>query len=239
MKRHFGVFLSLVLVVMLSGVVGADFTEGLVNRWTFNDPKKPLVDDIGGVNLINRGGVKFEDGKAIFDGTSRSFLYSMDQKVNSQRFSGTKEFTIWVRFEVDSYPESDVIIRLVRRNLTGSVGNTTCGITLGATSVSAAVSSGSKSTGTPAGVTYKEKEPNSVALGFSPYLIRNYGNGVERIREIENLSINDKGAFTVGGLVNYNDDMTFSQVFIGRIDEIRIYDRLLTLEELNAIEPVK
>ena len=40
MKRHFGVFLSLVLVVMLSGVVGADFTEGLVNRWTFNDPKK-------------------------------------------------------------------------------------------------------------------------------------------------------------------------------------------------------
>ena len=60
----------------------------------------------------------------------------------------------------------------------------------------------------------------------------------KQIRELEDISINDVGVFTVGGFVNYDSDMAFSQVFIGRIDEIRIYDKLLTLEELNSIEAV-
>ena len=238
MKKYFIVFMSLLLVVIISGIVGADFTEGLVNRWTFNDQKKPLVDDIEGITLKNGGGVKFADGQAIFDGGSRSFLYSMDPKVNSERFSGSKEFTIWVKFQVDSYREGE-IIRLVRRNLAGSNSATTCGITLGTKSISVAVAEGSQTIGTPPGVEFSDNEPNVVAISFSPFLLRNYGNGVESIRELEDLSINDKGAFTVGGLVNYNADMSFTQIFIGSIDEIRIYDRLLTLEELNAIGAVK
>ena len=223
---------------MVTGIAGADFTEGLVNRWTFNDQKKLLVDDVGGVTLKNGGGVKFANGQAIFDGSSRSFLYSMDPRINSERFNGKKEFTIWVRFQVDAY-RGDEIMRLVRRNLKGNTASTTCGLTVSGDGVTSAVISGSSSTGTPAGVKFSDKEPNVVAMSFSPSLLRNYGNGVERIRELEDLSINDIGAFTVGGLVNYDADMLFSQAFIGYIDEIRIYDRLLTLEELNAIEAIK
>jgi hypothetical protein len=210
---------------------------GLIHRWTFNDEKSPLYDDIGGVTLKNGNGVKFADGQAIFDGSSRSFLYSMDPRINSECFSGKKEFTVWVRFEVDEY-RGDEIIRLVRRNLKGNYSNTTFGITIGNQSLSAAIVSGSQATGTPAGVTFSDKEPNVAAISFSSSLLRNYGNGVERIRELEDISINDVGVFTVGGFVNYDSDMAFSQVFIGRIDEIRIYDKLLTLEELNSIEAV-
>jgi hypothetical protein len=224
MKRYFYLFLSLLLLVMITEIAGADFTEGLVNRWTFNDQKELLVDDVGGVTLLNGGGVTFSDGQAIFDGGGESFLYSQDPRVNSERFGDTKEFTVWVKFEVDSY--RDDIARLVRRNETGINSRTTFGLTVSGDSVTSAVISGSSSTGTPAGVKFSDKKPNVVAISFSSALLRNYGNGVERIRELDNLTINDKGSFTVGGLFNYNSN-TFSQVFIGRIDEILLSDLLL------------
>jgi hypothetical protein len=229
-----GLFAPLTLSVIYKAKDYPLTTDGLIHRWTFNDEQNPLFDDIRGINLLNGGGVTFLNGQAVFDGGSNSFLYGMDPRINSERFSDTKEFTIWVRFQVDAY-RGDEIMRLIRRNLKGANSSTTCGMSLAGKSLSVAVMHGSQSIGAPAGVTFSDKEPNVAAIGFSSSLLKCYGNGVEKIRELKNLSINDVGVFTVGGLVNY-DNMSFSQAFIGVIDEIRIYNRLLTLEELNSIE---
>jgi hypothetical protein len=224
------------LLVMVTGTAQADFTEGLVHRWTFNDVNRPLVDDIGNVELINGGGITFEDGVAIFDGGTRSFLYSEDTRVNSDVLSDTKEFTIWVKFEVDSYPTE--LVRLIRRNQSARTDATTLSLSLTTNGqIMAAVTKDAGTYSAPRG-TFSSSDSNNIAMGFSPSLIKCYSNGVQLVTALENQSINDIGVFTVGGLVEYNNRMKFSQVFIGRIDELRIYNRLLTLEELNSIEAV-
>ncbi len=233
------IVLSLLLLVMVTGTAQADFTEGLVHRWTFNAQQNPLIDDIGGVELVNKGGVIFANGMAIFDGDSNCFLYSEDPRVNSELFGGTKEFTIWVKFEVDSYPTA--IVRLIRRSLSGRSDETTTGISL--FSSGEVVGNVNVEDGSPESIRYlpySEQESNTAAISFSPSLFRCYANGTQAVLDLENISIRDIGIFTVGGLVDYKSgNFQFDQVFIGRIDELRIYNRLLTLEELDAIEAIE
>ncbi len=230
------IVLSLLLLIMVTGTAQADFTEGLVHRWTFNDVNSPLIDDIGNVELVNGGGITFEDGMAIFDGGTKSFLYSEDTRVNSDVLSGIKEFTIWVKFEVDSYPTE--LTRLIRRNQSARTDATTLSLSLTTNGqIMAAVTKDAITYSAPRG-TFSNNDSNNIAIGFSPSLIKCYAKGVQLVTALEDQSINDVGVFTVGGLVEYNNRMKFSQVFIGRIDELRIYNRLLTLEELDAIEAV-
>lgn len=229
----------LVLLVLVSIPVQADFTEGLVHRWTFNDAKAPLVDDIAGVSLTNGGDVTLKDGMAIFNGSPASFLYSTDPRVNSERFGGEKPFTIWVKFQVDSFSETENM-RLIRRNIDGTTKNTCFSLNLYRDTFSTGVICGSTLKGAPNPKTVSIKKESAVALAFSPKLHKRYSNGEEQEKVLSNISLNDLGVFTVGQLVYHDGEEPegVGQAFVGRIDEIRIYDGCLSKAELDAIEVV-
>lgn len=229
----------LVLLVLVSIPVQADFTEGLVHRWTFNDAKAPLVDDIARVSLTNGGDVTLKDGMAIFNGSPASFLYSTDPRVNSERFGGEKPFTIWVKFQVDSFSETENM-RLIRRNIDGTTKNTSFSLNLYRDTFSTGVICGSTLKGAPNPKTPSIKKESAVALAFLPKLHKRYSNGEEQEKVLNNISLNDLGIFTVGQLVYHDGEEPegMGQAFIGRIDEIRIYDGCLSKAELDAIEVV-
>ncbi len=237
--------LCLILTILSTSYAQADFTDGLVYRWTFNDPKNPLTDDIGGVSLKNGGAVKITDGMAIFDGSSESFLYSTDPRVNSDVFASDKSFTVWLKIEVDSFKEPRDYTRLIVRNVDGHDGRTSWRINISGTAASAVVH-GYNAQGKIAKITASAGEltkESAVAIGVSreSNLVRGYSNGVASARSLgTGFESFDIGVFTVGQYVTHSESGSIGagQAFIGRIDEIRIYDRCLTEAELDAIEGI-
>lgn len=93
MKHVCLVFGMLVLVLTL--VAQADFTNALVGRWTFNGPD-PLMDDIGANSSLTAGsGVTISNGQAIFDGTANAKL-NAGTGVGGE-LDATPDITLWMR----------------------------------------------------------------------------------------------------------------------------------------------
>jgi hypothetical protein len=238
--------LCLILTILSTSYAQADFTDGLVYRWTFNDPENPLVDDIGGVYLTNGGGVVIEDGMAIFDGSSTSFVYSTDPRVNSYIFGSDKSFTVWFKLKAERFEEDYIF--LINRSIDGSDKRTSVRSTLSESSFGVSIH-GNNAAGTltkarsSVSSSFLDKE-STVALGVcrESNLVMAYSNGVASERSLgTGFESFDIGIFTVGQWVIYYDEEpgeSRGRAFIGRIDEIRIYDRCLTEVELDAIEGI-
>lgn len=238
------VLLVAVCFAVLSSEVRADFTHGMLARWTFKEKGDAgLKDDVSGLSLT-KSGVGGNQTYVIENGSVslKTGMMLKCSELNSNKYPGLKEnVTIWARLRFDDQaPASNItfFVGLINSenpanewNLQTLSLNHRKGKGIGIESWMKGAKYGIKSSN----IQVKAQEFVEVAITYS-------GSR----REIELLVDGKTVATRSGGFKELND---FKSLAIGRLfvhgyanmtfDEIRVYSKAVSGEWLGNIEAVK
>ncbi len=236
--------LALVLLVMAASMAHADFTRKMVARWTFNSPvaEKAMIDDVSGVKLIKAGTGKdqtlsFRDGKAILGGGT--LLIAADLNSGNEKFAGLKEqITIWAKIKFTTNPKGCFPLGLLSGKIPADWGQQVMSLSMTDKSEPRLFATN------PAGKHFGcgLKDVIDEKSGFCTVALT-----YDKAKTLVTLTVNGK---TVSGKDKNGEALdAFQCLGVGRlkvhaaaqmeIDELRVYDAVITPEWQGEIETVE
>lgn len=211
-----------------TGSASQDLARGLVGRWTFDEGKGSLAHDVSGRGNhgMVRGGAKWTEGRIggalEFDGTDD---FVAIQNENNFDITGSVTVSAWIRVESFTKPWQAIVTkgdrawRLHRGNETESVGFACSDLSRG-----------------QVGDLYGEKDVadgqwHHVAGVLDGTKTSIFVDGAldASADSSPNVSVNDYSV-----LIGANAQRA-GRLFHGLIDDVRIYDRALSVDELRAL----
>lgn len=242
MKQFFTLIVSLLAAVSAY----ADFTNGLIARWTFNDSASEtaaLTDDIG--QLVLKKGASGADQTLTLnpDGTVSlgAAVYLVCEAVNSgdAKFAGLKDgVTIWARFKyVDKMTEPVAFTYgLSNLNRAGDWANTVLIVLDNPQGLgNRGICVDKKEFGMGSGwLPAKEGDFSEVALVFNGKTKKGsiVVDGKEQMRNAGGAQLADFSSLMIGRLKATNGQKIV-------IDELRVYSNALSAEWIGEIEKVE
>lgn len=223
----------------------ADFTQGLLARWTFNDAsseEKALTDDVGGL-VFKRGAIgrdqefKLVDGSVLLGGG----LFLVSDAVNSasEKFAALAEGgTIWCRIKYLDFPDSTPTFSFGLMNSLKPANWAELILT---------------PFYTPNGIGIRAKGPEKLESGMASGFLAFSKGGYSNVAVAFNGKTKKLQLFVDGKTAERNTPMpklnAFQSLMAGRlkessaqrmqIDEIRVYNAPLSAEWIDEIEPVE
>lgn len=242
MKR---IAIAVVTLVLGISSAQADFTQGLLARWTFNDTSaeaKALTDDVGGL-VLKRGGIgRDQEFKLEADGSvllgSGVFLAAAAVNSASEKFRGLADGgTVWCRIKYLDFPESTPTFNFGLENSLKPANWVELILT---------------QFYTPKGIGVRAKGPEKLEAGMASGHLPFNKDGYSNMAVVFDGKTKKLRLFVDGKSAERNAPMTkldaFQCLMLGRlkessgqrvqIDEIRVYSTPLSAEWIDEIEPV-
>ncbi len=225
----------------------ADFTQGMLARWTFNDQtseEKTLTDDVGGL-VFKRGAIgrdqefkRNEDGSVLLGGG----VFLVNDAINSasEKFAGLGESgTIWCRIKFLEFPDNTPTFSF--------------GLMNSLKSANWAELVFSPFYSNPTGLGFRAKGPEKLETGMATGHLAFNKEDYSNVAIIFNGKTKKVQLFVDGKIGERNSPMpkldAFQSLMVGRlkessaqrmqIDEIRVYNTPLSAEWIDEIEPVE
>lgn len=239
--------LGLIVAALALGISSAqaDFTQGLLARWTFNDTSseaKALTDDVGGL-VLKRGGIgrdqefKLEAGGSVLLGAG-VFLAADAVNSASAKFGVLADgCTVWCRIQYLDFPESTPTFSFGLENSLKPANWAELILT---------------PFYMPKGIGVRAKGPEKLETGMASGHLAFNKDGYLNMAVVFDGKAKKLRLFVDGKSAERHSPMTkldaFQSLMLGRlkessgqrvrIDEIRVYGAPLSAEWIDEIEPV-
>jgi len=239
--------LGLIVAALALGISSAqaDFTQGLLARWTFNDASseaKALTGDVGGL-VLKRGGIgRDQEFKLEADGSvllgAGVFLAADAVNSASEKFGVLADgCTVWCRIQYLDFPESTPTFSFGLENSLKPANWSELILT---------------PFYTPKGIGVRAKGPEKLETGMASGHLAFNKDGYSNMAVVFDGKVKKLRLFVDGKSAERNSPMTkldaFQSLMLGRlkessgqrvrIDEIRVYGAPLSAEWIDEIEPV-